>query len=219
MTDDPQPWTPGDDPTPGDRRHAPATLRNREPILAGLRDVLPVRGTVLEIASGSGEHGVYFAAELPGVIWQPSDADPDALGSIEAWIAEAGADNIAAPLHIDASSENWPIDSADALVCINMIHIAPWAAARGLFAGAARVLPPGAPLCLYGPFRQVDVPTAESNEAFDRSLRARNPEWGLRDLEKVSAEAEARGFALEAIKRMPANNLLVVYRRMPLARR
>jgi len=202
------------------KRHAPATARNREPILAVLRDVLPARGTVIEIASGSGEHGIYFASELPGVIWQPSDPDPDALASIEAWIAEAGAANVKAPLRIDATAGSWPIDGADALVCINMIHIAPWRAAQGLFAGAARILPPpGAPLCLYGPFRQAGVPTSESNEAFDRSLRARDPDWGLRDLEKVSAEAAARGFALEAINRMPANNLLVVYRRMPPAPR
>lgn len=195
------------------RRRAPATERNREPIAELLRSVLPDRGVVLEIASGSGEHGVYFAGTFPALLWQPSDPDPDALASIRAWRAEAGLPNLADPVHLDAASEHWPIGSAEAIVCINMVHVSPWAATAGLMAGAQRVLGPGAPLILYGPYRRLGVPTAASNEAFDASLRTRNPDWGLRKLEDVTAEAEGRGLRFERLFEMPANNLTIVFRR------
>ncbi len=152
------PWMPSDG-GEGDKRHAPATLRNRDAIAAVLGDWLPASGTVLEVASGSGEHAVHFAAAFPKLDWQPSDPDPSALASIAAWSAEAGLPNIAAPLHLDASAPDWPLGHADALLCINMVHISPWAATLGLFAGAARLLGPGAPLILYGPACAAAIPT------------------------------------------------------------
>jgi SAM-dependent methyltransferase len=194
------------------KRHAPATARNRDPIVAVLREVLPWRGLVLEVASGTGEHAAYFARLFPALEWQPSDPDPDALTSISAWAADAGLPNLREPVQLDAAG-TWPVTRADAVVCINMVHISPWSATLGLLDGAARLLPPGAPLYLYGPYRRAGVPTAQSNEAFDRSLKARNPEWGLRNLEDVTAEAERRGFRLDRIVAMPANNLSVVFRR------
>jgi len=195
------------------RRAAPHVARNAEPIAAVLRGALPARGLVLEIASGSGEHALHFAREFPGLLFQPSDPEPAALRSIEAWRAEAGLSNLLPPLALDARAAQWPIAAADAILCINMIHISPWAATAGLMRGAARLLTPGSPLCLYGPYRQAGVATAPSNEAFDESLRARDPEWGLRDLEDVVAEAEANGFVLDRIVPMPANNLSVVLRK------
>lgn len=195
------------------RRHAPATARNRDPILAVLRDVLPSAGLVLEVASGTGEHAVHFATALPGLVWQPSDPDPQARASIAGWAAEAGLANLRPPMALDATATDWPIDRADALVCINMVHISPWAATLGLFAGAARILPPGAPLVLYGPYFRAEVQTAPGNRAFDADLKARNPEWGLRDLAEIGAVAADAGFAREAVAEMPANNLTVVFRR------
>lgn len=192
---------------------SPAAQRNRDPIVEVLRSVLPERGLVLEVASGTGEHAVHFARAFPKLMFQPSDPDPSALRSIEAWRAEAGLFNLLPPVTLDARAKDWPVDGADAVVCINMVHISPWAATEGLMRGAARLLPPGAPLYLYGPYRQDGVPTAPSNEAFDESLKARDPEWGLRNLEDVAAEAERHGFALEAVFPMPANNLSVVFRR------
>ncbi|UZK66073.1 DUF938 domain-containing protein [Sphingomonas sp. M1-B02] len=191
------------------RKHAPATTRNREPIAALLSETLPPAGLVLEVASGSGEHVAFFAERFATLDWQPSDPDPAARDSIVAWCA--GRANIFAPLEIDAAAESWPIDSAAAILCINMVHISPWEATLGLMAQAKRLLGPGAPLILYGPFRQRGVPTAESNEAFDLSLRARNPGWGLRHLDDVTAAAQ--GFTLGRIEAMPANNLTLVYRR------
>jgi hypothetical protein len=196
------------------RRHAPATARNRDPILDVLRGVLPARGIVLEIASGSGEHAVHFARALPGLTFQPTDPDPDALTSIAAWGAESGLPNLRPPLLLDAAAQAWPVEAADAILCINMIHISPWRATEGLLAGAARLLAPGAPLTLYGPYRRDGVPTAPSNEAFDASLRARDPAWGLRQLEDVAVLAEAAGFGPPAVFEMPANNLSVVFRRL-----
>ncbi|SMF61289.1 DUF938 domain-containing protein [Allosphingosinicella indica] len=197
-----------------DRRSAPHVARNAEPIAAVLRDVLPTTGTVLEIASGTGEHAVHFARTFPNLLWQPTDADPVALRSVEAWRGAEEAPNLMAPVPLDAAApDGWPVDAADAILCINMVHISPWAATLGLLDGAARLLPPGAPLYLYGPYRQAGVPTAESNEAFDASLKARDAEWGLRLLEDVVAEAEARGFALDRVVSMPANNLSVVLHR------
>ena len=195
------------------KRHAPATERNREPLAAVLREVLPGSGTVLEVASGTGEHAAYFARLFPHLSWQPSDADAEALGSIEAWVADAKAENLRAPVVLDAASGAWPVDRADAILCVNMVHISPWAATSGLMEGAGRVLQAGAPLVLYGPYRRKGVDTAPSNESFDESLKSRNPEWGLRELEAVAAEAEANGLKLERVVEMPANNLTVVFRR------
>ncbi|SNS79709.1 Protein of unknown function [Sphingomonas laterariae] len=194
------------------RRHAPATARNRDPILAVLRDALPATGLVLEIASGTGEHAVHFAGALPGLTWQPSDPDLDALGSIRGWAEAARLPNLRPPLLLDASAPDWPIDRADALVCINMVHISPWSATLGLFAGAARILSPGAPLILYGPYLRADVETAASNLAFDADLKARNPAWGLRDLADVAAVARHAGFTAEGVVELPANNILVIFR-------
>lgn len=195
------------------RHHAPATERNRAPILEVLRRVLPTEGLVLELASGSGQHVIHFARALPGLTFQPTDLDPRALESIRAWSAESELPNILPPLELDASAREWPVSRADALVCSNMIHIAPWSAAQGLLAGAGRLLGPGAPLILYGPFQRGGGHTAPSNAAFDESLRQRNPAWGVRHLEDVVALASGHGLALEEIAELPANNLAVVFRR------
>jgi len=196
-----------------DRRSAPHVARNAGPIADVLRTILPARGLALEVASGSGEHALHFAREFPGLLIQPSDPEPRALRSIEAWRAEAGLFNLLPPLALDARAAEWPLAAADAILCINMVHISPWAATQGLMRGAGRLLAPGAPLYLYGAYRQAGVDTAPSNAAFDESLRARNPEWGVRDLEDVVAEAERNGLALENVIPMPANNLSVVFRR------
>ena len=193
------------------RKHAPATLRNREPIADAFADLLPASGTVLEIASGSGEHVAYLAGRYPGLRWQPSDPDPAALASIAAWCE--GLKNVAAPLELDAAAPVWPTVAADAIFCANMVHIAPWDAALGLIAGAGRVLAPGAPLILYGPFTRADVPTAPSNLAFDDSLKARDSRWGLRAVEAMDAVADQHGLARERLIEMPANNLMLVWRR------
>lgn len=206
------PWTPGEGGADA-KRHAPATLRNRDAIAKVLADWLPPSGTVLEIASGSGEHAVHFAAAFPQLIWQPSNPDRDALISIAAWSGEAGLANIAPPLALDASAADWPPAAADAVLCINMVHISPWAVTTGLFAGAARLLPATAPLVLYGPYVEADVVTAESNIAFDASLRARNPEWGLRDTGDVVAAAAEAGLAFTERRAMPANNLMLLFRK------
>jgi hypothetical protein len=195
------------------RRHAPATLRNRDYILPILQVELPPSGHVLEIASGSGEHLIYFAAAMPHLEWQPSDPDPSGLASIAAHCSDACLANVLPPLAVDATSSDWPISGTDAVLCINMIHISPWAATIGLFAGAAKLLKSGAPLIAYGPYVEADVPTAESNLAFDASLRERNREWGLRDLAYVDALAANRGFTRTRRTAMPANNLLLVWRR------
>jgi hypothetical protein len=193
------------------KQHAPATERNREPLLAVLAEALPEHGKVLEIASGTGEHAVYFAQALPGLFWQPSDVDPIALASIGAHRDDAELDNLLPPLLLDVTSPNWPVSDVSAVVCINMIHIAPWAACKALLSGAAAL---GAPtLILYGPFRFDGVFTAPSNEAFDRSLRERNPAWGVRDLTRVTAAAEDAGFTRERLVPMPANNHSVVFKK------
>lgn len=195
------------------RRHAPATERNREPIAAILRTVLPSAGSVLEIASGTGEHAIFFARTFPGLDWIPSDADPAAIASIRAWVETARLPNLRPPLRIDAAAPDWPIDRADALLCINMVHISPWEATEGLMAYAGRLLPPGAPLVLYGPYLQEGTETAPSNLAFDESLKARDGRWGLRRIEDVVALAEGQGLRLAAIHPMPANNLTVLFER------
>ena len=197
----------------GAKRHAPATMRNRDAIAAVLADWLPPAGMVLEVASGSGEHVVYFAAAFPGLFWQPSDPDPAALTSIAAWRAEAGLANVALPILLDAAAPEWPVDTVDALLCINMIHISPWAATLGLLAGAVNILSPGAPLILYGPYVESEVETAPSNLAFDRSLKERNSDWGLRDLDAVKAAAAEAGLAFAERRAMPANNLMLLFHR------
>ena len=194
---------------------APTVARNRDPILGVLREALPDAGTVLEIASGTGEHAVHFAAALPHLVWQPTDPDAQARASIAARAAAAGLANLLPVLELDASAPVWPVIRADAVVSINMIHIAPWRAAQGLLTGAARVLAAGTPLYLYGPYRQHGQHTAPSNAAFDESLKARNPEWGVRDLDAVVALAGEHGLTLERKVPMPANNLSVIFRRNP----
>lgn len=193
------------------RRHAPATERNRESIAAVLAAELPTTGLVLEIASGSGEHCAAFAARFGALLWQPGDPEAAARASIDAWCAELP--NVLPSLALDAAAENWPVATADAILCVNMVHISPWEATLGLMTGAGRLLGPGAPLVLYGPYRQRDVPTSESNEAFDLSLKARDPRWGLRHVEDVSGAAAAQGLMLQRIVPMPANNLSLVFRR------
>jgi SAM-dependent methyltransferase len=193
------------------RRDAPATERNREPILAALRDLLPPRGLVLEVASGTGQHAAFFARALPGITWQPSDRDPELRASVAAWTQ--GLPNVPPPLDLDATREPWPIDRADAVYCCNMIHIAPWAACLGLLRGSAVILSTGAPLVLYGPFRRGGAHTAPSNAAFDADLKARDPACGVRDLETVAEEAARVGFGPPRVVEMPANNLVVAFRR------
>jgi SAM-dependent methyltransferase len=195
------------------RQFAPSAQRNRDPILAVLRETLPAKGLVLEIASGSGEHAMHFAAALPDLSFQPSDPNAEARASIDAWAKEAALPNLLPALALDASTPGWPLARADAVICINMIHISPWAATQGLIAEAARLLPPGGPLYLYGPYRQSGVPLAPSNAAFDESLRGRDPRWGLRELDTVAALAAAAGFGPPEVTAMPANNLSVVFRK------
>jgi Protein of unknown function (DUF938) len=196
------------------RQYAPAAVRNRDFILGVLRDVLPITGVILEIASGSGEHVVHFARYFPSLVFQPSDPEPEALLSVAAWVKDAQVTNVRAPLVLDASQSIWPIASADGIICINMVHISPWEATLGLIKGAAAILPPRSPLFLYGPYKRKGFATAPSNQAFDHSLRDRNPRWSLRDLEAVAAMKQSVGFSAPDITEMPANNLSVVFRRM-----
>jgi hypothetical protein len=168
---------------------------------------------VLEIASGTGEHAAFFAEHLPELEWQPSDVHPDALSSIAAWREAAGLTNLRAPIALDAAADEWPIDGADAILSINMVHISPWASALGLLAGAERLLSPGAPLILYGPWISDEAPTAPSNRAFDADLKRRNPQWGLRKVEEFAAAARQRGLDLVETRPMPANNLMLLLRR------
>ena len=197
------------------KQHAPATLRNREAIAQVLARELPASGTVLEVASGTGEHAVFFAERFPALQWQPSDPSPEALASIAAYRADYAGDNCAAPLRLDASApDDWPVAEAAAILCINMSHISPWAATEGLFAGAARLLgSSGGPLILYGPYIEQGVETAPSNLAFDQSLKARDPRWGLRVAEDMELLAASHGLTRSARHAMPANNLMLVYRR------
>jgi hypothetical protein len=207
------------------KRYAPATLRNRGPIEDVLRELLPDRGTVLEIASGSGEHAVHFAAAFPGILWQPSDADPDCLASITAWSEEAALPNLRSPVALDVRATPWPglagedmragdmrAGGIDAVISINMIHIAPWECCLGLMAGAAAALKEGGFLLLYGPFKLDGRHTAPSNAAFDDQLRARDPSFGVRDAAEVATVAAAQGLTEEKRVAMPANNLSIVFR-------
>jgi hypothetical protein len=199
------------------RRYAPATERNREPILEILRQILPPTGTVLEISSGTGEHATFFAPKLAPLFWLPSDPNPDARESIAAWQQYEPCNRLHPPIDLDASNPNWSISPdylpITAIVNINMIHIAPRSAYLGLIAGASRLLPPNGKLYLYGPFKREGVHTAPSNAAFDESLRAQNPDWGIRDLEETTDLAEGANLALEKIYPMPANNFSVVFKR------
>ena len=175
---------------------------------------LPDNGLVLEIASGTGEHAVFMARRFPALTWQPSDLDTGALASVDAWAEDAGLANLRPAIELDATRDKWPIDSVDAILCVNMLHISPWEATVGLFAAAGRILPSGAPLVLYGPFTEPDVETAQSNLAFDRSLKERNPDWGLRDIADLDGFARSSGLSRSARYPMPANNLTLVYRRI-----
>lgn len=194
------------------KQHAPATERNREAIRDVLARELPSEGTVLEIAAGSGEHAVFFARAFPGVTWQPSDPDPAARASIAAHAAEAQLPNLAAPLALDVMAAPWPIERADAIVCINMIHISPWEASVALFAGAARILPEGGLLYTYGPYR-FDGVTAPSNIEFEKWLHAKDPRFGVRDLRDLGAAAAKVGLHLRGMVAMPANNHSLLFRR------
>ena len=195
------------------KRHAPAAERNREPIAAVLTEELPAAGLVLEVASGTGEHAVHFARTYPHLAWQPSDPDPEALESIAAWRAGEGLANLREPVLLDAAGPGWPVASADAVLCINMVHISPLAATEGLLAGAAALLAAGAPLILYGPYLEAAAETAPSNLEFDAWLKRRDPAFGLRSAEWLDERAAAHGFARTRRVAMPANNLVLVYRR------
>ena len=195
------------------RQSSPSALRNRGPIAEVLRHVLPESGTVLEIASGSGEHVTSFAALFPALIWQPSDPSIEARLSTSQWSEAKSVTNVLPPLDLDAASGSWPVDRADAIITINMIHISPWQATEGLLKGAGRLLPSGGPLFLYGPFRRDGHPFARSNLDFDTSLRTRNPAWGIRRLEEVASLAGQSGLTLASVIEMPANNLSIVFRR------
>jgi hypothetical protein len=196
----------------GARRSAPAALRNREPIADVLGAWLPSSGLVLEVASGTGEHAVHFAERFPALEWQPSDRDEAALSSITAWRAEAALPNLRTPIELDAAATDWPIQSADGVMSINMVHISPWESALGLIAGAAHILSAGAPLILYGPWLAGDVQTAPSNLAFDADLKRRDSRWGLRRVEDFAAAAEA-SFEFADGRSMPANNMMLLFRR------
>jgi hypothetical protein len=194
-----------------ERLYAPATERNREAILSVLKSILPMQGKVLEIASGTGEHITFWAPYFPNITWQPSDPDPMHLASIEGWIAQLPAANILPPIQIDVTNQTWSIDSVEVILCVNMIHIAPWEACLGILQGAQSLLSKGGLLYLYGPFKQQGKHTAPSNEAFDLSLRAQDPSWGVRDLEAVIDSAQKHDLHAQQVIPMPANNLSVVF--------
>jgi len=196
------------------KRYSPACERNRDPILAVLRRVLPARGRVLEFSAGTGMHSAWWAPRLPGLAWQPTDRDPDALASIAAWRDTVAAPNLLAPVRLDTCDTDWGVGVVDGAVCCNMIHISPWESAQGLFAGLARVLAPGGVFVLYGPFRFAGVWTSDSNVRFDRSLQQRDPRWGVRDLVDVIALAALHGLALQEVVAMPANNHCLVWARV-----
>jgi hypothetical protein len=192
---------------------APAAERNQQPILDVLRRVLPPTGIVLEVASGTGQHAIFFTEHLPTLRWQPTDTSPDALQSIGAWVADSTRDNILPPLELDVRSPQWPVTKADALLCINMIHISPWESTEALFQGASQLLAGGSPLVTYGPYRLHGEHTAPSNVAFDQSLRSRNARWGVRDIDELRELGGRTGFVLEERVSMPANNMILVWTR------
>jgi SAM-dependent methyltransferase len=192
---------------------SPSAERNKQPIAEILMRVLPPQGDVLEVSSGTGQHVVHFARAMPGIRWQPTEQDADSLKSIARWLADSNLSNVNAPIHLDVHDDTWPVAGVAAVVCINMIHIAPPSATEALLRGAASVLLPGGILFLYGPYRREGRHTSPGNEAFDESLKARDAQWGIRDLEDVVRLAAARGFALQATYEMPANNLSVIFRK------
>jgi hypothetical protein len=193
---------------------SPAVARNTGPILEVLKAHMPGRGRVLEIAAGSGEHATAFAGALPGLDWTPSDPSAEARASIAAWAGRADLPNLQPPLALDVlDPSSWPEGPVQAVVCINMIHISPWSATEGLMALAGSRLAVGGLLVLYGPYREADAPLAPSNATFDASLKARNPDWGLRDRDAVAAAAKAEGLALARRIPMPAENLMLLFRR------
>ena len=200
---------------PPARPSSPAALRNRGPIADILQAILPDTGKILEIASGTGEHALYFAERFPHMLWQPSDGSEAAVAAIESWRATADLPNLLARLRLDASApESWPeMAGISAILCINMVHISPWAATEGLMRGSAKLLASGEPLILYGPYIREGVETAASNLAFDESLKQRNPAWGLRTLEQVAELADLYGFTLEEVTPMPANNIIALFRK------
>ena len=196
------------------RMFSPAAARNSAPILAVLNRVLPAHGVVLEIGCGTGEHAVHFAGAMPGLTWLPSDPDADARASTASWIKFTGLGNVLAPLDIDVCATAWGVEQTapfDAIVSLNMVHISPWATSLGLFAGAGRLLRGGGLLFLYGPFMRDGVHNAPSNAAFDASLKARNPSWGLRDIADLARAGEASGLSLHETIEMPANNMSLVF--------
>ena len=192
---------------------SPSAERNKGPILEVLAQVLPSRGLVLEIASGTGQHVMHFAKALPDLTWQPSDPDPELRESIALRIQEESRPNVKAPIDLDVTKLPWPLRAADAVLAINMIHVAPWSATLSLFEGAKALLPPQHILFLYGPYRRFGRHTSEGNAQFDLDLRARDPEWGLRDMEAVSDVAARAGFDLAQTVEMPANNFSLVFKR------
>ncbi|WP_156964732.1 DUF938 domain-containing protein [Methylocapsa aurea] len=195
------------------RLYAPAARRNCNPILEILLEHLPSEGLVLEVASGSGEHCIRFGEKLPRHVMQPSDPDPAARASIDAWIAASRVENVRAAIALDAAATVWPLNEAAAIICINMVHIAPWAATQGLFTGAARVLPSDGPLFLYGPYKRGGGHVSQSNADFDLDLRRRNAQWGVRDIEQIAELALATGFSEPLAIEMPANNMTLVFRK------
>jgi len=199
------------------KRDAPATHRNREPILEVLARRLDKPARVLEVASGTGQHAVFFAEQMPHLVWQPTDQDASSLGSIASWVAESGLGNARPPIELDAALAEWPFERGafDALFNANMIHISPWDVGLGLLAGAGRLLRRGGQLFLYGPFKQAGAQTAPSNEAFDEDLRRRNPDWGIRNLEGVIHAAKEQRLSHVETNQLPANNLLIVFERDP----
>ncbi len=197
------------------KRHAPAAERNKNPILDVLREFLNEPKFVVTIAEGSGQHVVFFGAHLPHVTFQPTDVDPTALASIAAYVAEGEFPNVRPPVYLDAMAETWPVEHADVVLCINMIHISPWIATEGLFRGAARILPDGGHLITYGPYRFSGEFTAPSNQEFDASLRSRNPEWGVRDVDDLRILASNHGLMLEGTVPRPANNHCLIFAKMP----
>ena len=196
------------------RQYAPATERNRDPILAVLKRVLPETGVLLEIGAGSGQHAAFFAPHFPGLIWQPTEPDPDGRASVAAWVEEVNPATLRPPLDLNVTANPWPVaQHVDAIFSANMIHIAPWACCRGLLAGAGRILRPDGVAVLYGPFMRGGEHTAPSNAEFDASLKRRDPSWGIRDLDAVTACAGEAGLAAAEIVAMPANNLMVIFKR------
>jgi len=196
------------------RRFAPATARNRGPILAVLERVLPTTGTLLEVGAGTGEHAAFMAPHFPGIAWQPTDPDAEARASIDAWRAYARAPNLRPARELDASSSAWPVDHVEAILAINVVHISPWPTTTGLFSGAGERLSEDGIFYLYGPYRIGGEHTAPSNVAFDASLRGRDPRWGIRDLEALEEQAAAHGLGLRERVAMPANNFSLIFARV-----